>query len=81
MFAERPASPFCRFNPERTELHYRNSGGGEWSSTSPFGLFEQIERIGLDQQRPALALNLADLLDPRELVLQERPAARPLSST
>ena len=32
-----------------------NSGGGERSNTSPFGSRKQIERIGLDHQRAALA--------------------------
>ena len=49
---------------------YCSSGGGERSSTSPFGAFQQIQRIGLDQQRAALALDLPDLLDAGKHVLQ-----------
>ena len=42
---------------------YRSSGGGERSSTSPLAPSKQIERVGLDHERAALALHLRDLFD------------------
>jgi hypothetical protein len=38
---------------------------------------KQIERVGLDRQRPAHALQLRDPFDPRKTLFQIRPAAGP----
>ena len=58
-------------------VRYRNSGGGARSSTSTFGPSSKSSRIGLDQQRAALALGLPDPFDTRKPVLQIGRIAEP----
>src|SRR5467141_514008 len=42
------------------------------------GAFEQIERVGFDGERPALAFEFRYPLDPRKLLVQIRPAGQRL---
>src|SRR3954469_10528124 len=55
-----------------TSLQFRRRGTVEHSALR---ILEQIERVGFDRERAALACELRDLFDPREHLLQVRPAA------
>src|SRR6266850_4112363 len=57
----------------RPLLQFRRRGTVEHLAP---GAVEQIERVGFDRQRSALARELRHPLDPREHVLQIRPCAR-----
>src|SRR5215208_6815737 len=55
-------------------LQFRRRGTVEHSA---LWVFEQIERVGFHREQAALACELRDLFDPREHLLQVRPAAGP----